>query len=75
MTNWDYRVIEHNGMFTIHEVCYSDNGDITAISQDPMGPSGDTMEELKADIEYFLHALDMPALKKDEIVFAPGDEE
>jgi len=73
--SWNYRVIEHDGMFTIHEVCYNDKGDITSISQDPMGPSGDTLEELKGDMKYFLQALDMPVLKKEEIVFAPVDEE
>jgi len=73
--SWDYRVIEHDGMFTIHEVYYNDKGDITSISQDPMGPSGDTLEELKGDMEYFLQALDMPVLKKKEIVFSPGNEE
>jgi hypothetical protein len=72
--SWDYRVIEHNGMFTIHEVYYNDNCDITSISQDPMGPSGDTLEDLKDDMEYFLQALDMPVLKKEEIVFSPLDK-
>ncbi len=73
--SWNYRVIEHDGMFTIHEVCYNGKGNITSISQDPMGPSGDTLEELKGDMKYFLQALDMPVLKKEEIVFAPVDEE
>ena len=73
MVSWDYRVIEHDGMFTIHEVCYNDKGNITSVSQDPMGPSGDTLEELKVDMEYFLQALDMPVLKKEEIVFEQGD--
>lgn len=73
--SWDYRVIEHNGMFTIHEVYYNDRGDITSMSQDPMGPSGDTLEELKGDMEYFFQALGLPVLKKEEIVFAPADEE
>lgn len=73
--SWNYRVIEHEGIFTVHEVYYNDKGDITSISQDPMGPSGDSLEELKADMEYFLHALDMPVLKKGEIVFAPEDKE
>lgn len=72
---WDYRVIEHNGMFTIHEVYYNDRGDITSMSQDPMGPSGDTLEELKGDMEYFLQALGLPVLKKEEIVFVPADED
>ncbi len=73
--SWDYRVIEHDGMFTIHEVYYNDKGDITFISQDPMGPSGDTLEELKGDMEYFLQALNMSVLKKEEIVIAPGTED
>ena len=73
--SWDYRVIEHDGMFTIHEVYYNDKGDITSISQDPMGPSGDTLDELKGDMNYFLQALEMPVLKKEEIVFSPGDED
>jgi len=73
--SWDYRVIEHNGMFAIHEVHYNDAEDITSISDGPMGPSGETLEELKDDMQYFLRALDMPVLKKDEIVFAPMEGE
>ena len=73
--SWDYRVIEHEGMFTIHEVYYNDKGDITSISEDPMGPSGETLEELKDDMQYFLQALGMTVLKKEEIVFAPMGEE
>ena len=73
--NWDYRVIKHDGMFTIHEVYYNDKGYITSISKDPMGPSGDTLEELKDDMKYFLQALDMPVLEKEEIVFASDNED
>jgi len=69
--SWDYRVIENNGMFTVHEVHYNDKGDITSISEGPMGPSGETLEELKDDTKYFLQALELPVLKKEEIVFAP----
>lgn len=74
MTNWDYRAIEHDGTFTIHEVHYNNKGDITSVSQEPMGPSGNTLDELKDDLEYFLQALDLPVLKKDKIVFATSDE-
>ena len=73
--SWDYRVIENHGMFTIREVHYNDKGDITSISEDPMVPSGETLEELKDDMQYFLQALDSPMLKKEEIVFAPMGEE
>jgi hypothetical protein len=65
--NWDYRVIEHDGAFTIHEVHYNDKGAVISISDDPMGPSGETLEELKSDMEFFLQALDRPMLRKEEI--------
>ena len=74
MMSWDYRVIEHDGMFTIHEVRYNDRGDITFISEDPLGPSGDTMEELKDDMQYFLQALDSPVLKKDDLPLPQVEE-
>ena len=47
----------------------------TSICEDPMGPSGETLEELKDDMQYFLQALERPILKKEEIVFAPMGEE
>lgn len=70
---WNYRVIEHDRFFAIHEVYYNDKGDITAISEDPMEPSGQTLEELKGDLEYFLQALNKLVLKKNKIKFAPMD--
>ena len=72
--SWDYRVIEHEGAFIIHEVHYNDKGDIISISEDPMGPSGETLEELKADMEYFLQAFNRPVLRKEEIEFAVMDD-
>ena len=39
-----------------------------------MGPSGETLEELKTDMEYFLQALDRPVLRKEEIEFAEAEE-
>jgi len=70
---WNYRVIEHDRFFAIHEVYYNDKGDITAISEDPMHPQGETLKELKNDMKYFLQAFNRPVLKKDEIKFAPMD--
>lgn len=70
---WNYRVIEHDKFFAIHEVYYNDKGDIAAISEDPIEPSGQTLKELKGDLEYFLQALNRPVLKKNKIKFAPMD--
>ncbi len=70
---WNYRVIEYDRFFAIHEVYYNDKGDITAISEDQMHPQGETLKELKDDMEYFLQAFNRPVLKKDKIKFAPMD--
>lgn len=70
-TYWNYRVIESEEVFCIHEVYYNSKGEITAFSEDPITPLGDTLDELKGDLEYYLQALDRPVLKKEEIVFAP----
>ena len=70
---WNYRVIENDKMFYIHEVYYNDNGDITAISEDPMRPHGETLEELENDMKYFLEALHRPMLRKEKIKFAAMD--
>lgn len=68
---WDYRVVEDKGTFAIYEVYYNDTGKITAITENPLGPQGETVKELEEDIEYFRRALEMPVLRMGEIVFAP----
>lgn len=70
---WNYRVIESEEVFRIHEVYYNKKGEITAFSEDPITPLGETLNELRGDLEYYLQALDRPVLKKEEIVFAPMD--
>lgn len=72
---WNYRVIEDKEVFRIHEVYYNDAGEITAISEDPIVPEGETLEELKDDLEYYFAALKNPVLKKEEIKFALTIEE
>jgi hypothetical protein len=61
---WNYRVIENEGMFHIHEVYYNDKGEITAISEDPIAPAGETLEELKGDLKYYQQAGKRPILKR-----------
>jgi len=68
---WNYRVIESEEVFRIHEVYYNKKGEITAFSEDPITPLGETLDELRGDLEYYMQALDRPVLKKEEIVFAP----
>ncbi|MDA8242074.1 MAG: hypothetical protein M0Z67_17120 [Nitrospiraceae bacterium] len=70
---WTYGVIESEDVFRIHEVYYNKKGEITAFSENPITPLGETLDELRGYLEYYLQALDRPVLKKEEIVFAPMD--
>jgi hypothetical protein len=67
---WNYRVIENEEMFQIHEVYYNEAGEITAISENPVAPAGESLEELAKDLEHYAEALKKPVLKRFEIVFA-----
>jgi len=71
--HWNYRVIKSEDVFHIHEVYYNAKGDICAISEDPMCPHGETLKELKSDMEHFLQAFNRPVLKREKIKFAPMD--
>ena len=63
---WQYRVLRSRWQsgrkwayhYAIHEV-YGDSKNWT---QDAMGPSGDTLAELKSDYEYMAEAFKLPVL-------------
>lgn len=70
--SWNYRVIQDiapNGelFYAIHEAYMNDRGEIWAITTDPVYPSGESPEELRADAENYLKALDAPVVKYDDI--------
>ena len=63
---WNYRVIEHKRVFYIHEVYYNDNGDICAMSEDPMQPHGTSLAELKRDRRAFSPGLQQAGAQERE---------
>jgi hypothetical protein len=62
MTTWNYRVVENEGSFAIHEAYYDDAGNVTNITVDAVVPMGESLAELRADLERFLKALAAPVL-------------
>jgi len=59
--SWNYRVIrkeifgeEH---YVIHSVYYDKDGNIQSWSADPSVPMGETLEELKDDLEKMLYGI------------------
>lgn len=48
---WNYRIVRKQldtgeESFQVHEVYYNDDGNIFAISEEPISPSGETAAEL-----------------------------
>lgn len=66
MGHWNHRVTRQKTRFgdwyAIREVYYDDQGNVTAWTEGEMAPVGETVEELRADLERMLAALDEPVL-------------
>ncbi len=73
MKDWDYRVIKKydaklgDESHQIHEVYYREDGTIDAWTESPVQPYGDTPEELREDIRFFLQAFHHPVLKLQSV--------
>ena len=65
---WQYRVTSTDGVFQIREVYFDDDGTPQLMSEHPDYPQGDTVEELKEDIQAMLKALELPVLDYDEFM-------
>ncbi len=72
MSHWNYRVIRKHHpetdsiTYQVHEVYYREDGIIDCWTQEPVVPMGETAEELREDIRYFLHAFRRPILEGKE---------
>jgi hypothetical protein len=73
MSYWNYRVIRKHYpdsdevSYQIHEVYYADKGSIEHWTEDPVQPFGETPEELREDIRFFLQAFRRPILELKEV--------
>lgn len=84
---WNYRVIhrvlkEEYGaphQYAVHEVYYNKSGSPISVSMNPISPSGETLNELKTDMEHYMRALKEGILEydsfKDEPVKKRGAKE
>ena len=73
---WNYRVVRKNVymgktinpevQFGIHETYYNSEDKPTAITTDHMRPYGETLEELKSDLEKMVAALEKPVLNWED---------
>jgi len=67
---WNYRVLRHTDggvdsneeYFMVHEVYYEDDGKPSICTSNECKPFGNTLEELKSDMEMMVDAFEKPVL-------------
>lgn len=68
---WDYRVIKRdkdkNPSFAIHEVFYDEAGEIMTWTAEPVGVEGDSLKEVKDQLEYMRKDIKTPVLRLSEL--------
>lgn len=72
--SWDYRVIgsKWSGriQFSIHEVYYNKDDCIEVWTENPVGPIGETLEELQKDLLMIADAFSKPVLSWEKLIAA-----
>ena len=61
---WRYRVVYDGHHYTLCEEYLNDAGELTAYTDGSMIPYGETLDELRADLEDMLAALEMPTWER-----------
>ena len=65
---WNYRVIKHTSesgqvWMAVHECYYDKECNVTSWTEDPSCPSGESLEEMRWDLEKMAQALDYPVIE------------
>lgn len=75
MSHWNHRVVKRvykmgdyeETSYGVHEAYYDDNNKVNMITEEPVGPHGETMKELRQCLEWMTKALEHPILDYDKI--------
>lgn len=67
MSSWNYRVVRTEDGLRIFDVYYDDNGVPIATHVSPTYVYGDTIEEMKEQMDWMLSAFTRPILDESEI--------
>lgn len=59
---WNYRVVNDDGLLGIHEVYYDKGGIAHSMTEHPIAPQGEDLDELRDAFQMMLVALDKPVL-------------
>lgn len=81
---WNYRVLRRRTKdifgrevesYGVHEVYYDDDGEPSSCTMNSVGPSGDTFEDLAADLRLLVAALNKPILEYDSFLEKEEEED
>ena len=68
---WNYRIVEEtirgNKYYQIKEVYYDKQDNIIAFSKEAISPGGETLEDLRKDLEFMLEAFNSVSLPQEEL--------
>lgn len=66
--SWNYRVVtqDKGTTYGIHEVYYRNDSSVYAWSEQSIRPGGENIEDVFSDLQYMLHAFDLPVLEETE---------
>ncbi|RFA30017.1 hypothetical protein CAI21_07305 [Alkalilimnicola ehrlichii] len=59
---WNYRIVRKQGVLAVFEVYYDEDGKPETCTADPVAPQGETLDELRGDLEHYVAALASPIL-------------
>lgn len=68
MMKWNYRLMRHTDAFgrehlALHEAYYNDAGEVTAWTEEPSHPFGESLDEIRGDLDKMIRALDYPVIE------------
>lgn len=76
--SWNYRIIRKRtsfgDLYQVHEVYYTDSGEVSSWTENSINPAGETLSELKKDFSRQLAALEKPVLDYDDLVRKNGEK-
>ena len=69
-TEFDYRIVEEDGCYSIREASYDENGNIESYGKDESYPIGVTPDDLAEDLNEMMEAMKKPVLRirDDELI-------
>jgi hypothetical protein len=80
MSHWNHRVLKQTlpdgtEWYTVREVYYNDDGSIFAYTERPVEIAGESLAELRQEIEWILACLDQEMLIEGEVEFVDDENE